>query len=434
MTLPPGPERLGRFDVLGRLRLLSSMAGDILGFVGQRFERFGDTYHVDEGSGQHLLVTRDPDVIRDVLVTSAGSFRKSGGANDRLKPILGDGLLTADGEVWKRQRRLIQPAFRHRAVAAYAEIMVDEAQQLRFADGAEVDLSQQMMELTLRIVCRALFGHDVSAQTQTVAATMDALRDVTRPRLAPGWLPTPGRARRRRAVAAIDALIAQLVTARRDRGAEEAGTDLLGMLLRAQMPDTAVRDELVTFFLAGHETTSHALTWSLLLLGEHEHELQRVVDELDQVLGERVATPADLRQLVFTERAIQESMRLYPPAFALPRVASAPVVVGPYAMQPGWQIVNWIWHCQRHPDLFEAPASFRPDRFEAPAFPAHAYLPFGAGTRMCVGAGFAQLELRLLLATLLRRYRFEPTGPRPGVSPQVTLAPRGQVPVRVVAR
>ncbi|MEM7789607.1 MAG: cytochrome P450, partial [Bacteroidota bacterium] len=261
MTLA-GPPRSR--NPVTRVRDLLRLVRDPLGTVQERFDAYGDVYAVDEGGGRRLLVTRHPDAIRSVLVTHAGSFQKSGGANDRLKAVLGDGLLVADGEVWRRKRRLVQPAFRAKAIASYAATMVQHAEDVQWSEA--IDLSGEMMRLTLGIVCKALFDHDVRGDTDTVARAMEALREASQPDPWPAFVPTPRRLRARRAMADIDTLIASLVAT---RAPGDGHTDLLALLQAAGLTGRELRDELVTLFLAGHETTSHALTWALWLVAEH---------------------------------------------------------------------------------------------------------------------------------------------------------------------
>lgn len=429
MRTPPGPPRHRRRDILRTARSIRDLLRDPIGFVGGRFAEYGDLYYVDEGGGSHLFITCDPDRIREVLVERATDFQKRGGANDRLVPILGDGLLTADGPAWKEQRRLLQPRFHSRAIAGYGQTMVDHARDVSWGDGEVIDVSDAMMRLTLRIVCKTLFDHDVVGQTDTIAATMDALRRGSAQSLLPDWVPTPGRIRTRRAVADIDALIERLVAERRRDGLRD---DLLSMLLDVGLDAQRVRDNLVTLFLAGHETTSHALSWTWWLLATHPEAEARLHRELADVLGDREPTMDD--PLPWTDAVIQESMRLFPPAYAIPRVARVDTELGGYELPAGSQVVSWVWHCHRGRSFEDADA-FRPERFLDPAFPKHAYLPFGSGSRMCIGAGFARMELRLLLASLARRYRLrsEP-GQQVEPLPRVTLSPKGGLPLRVERR
>jgi len=431
VAYPPGPKRHRRRSILRTLWSTRRLLQDPIGFVGSRFDQYGDVYHVDEGGGSHLYIARDPDFIREVLVTNTASFRKGGGANDRLRPILGNGLVTSDGEIWKRQRKLMQPAFHRKTIATYAQHITDHANRIDWSDGQTSDIDHEMMALTLKIVCKTLFDHDVHDETDEVAAAMEALRMGVQPEFLPGWVPTPRRRRLKAAKVGLDALIDKLVETRKREGLRG---DLLSLLLDVEggMSHQQLRDELVTLFLAGHETTSHALTWTWHLLSKHPEVESQLHEELDRVLGGRTPTVADLAELKWTDRVINESMRVFPPVYAVARVASQPVDIAGWHLEEGAQVVCWIYHCHHNANVFEEPEVFRPERFDNPAFPKHAYLPFGSGARMCIGAGFAALELRLLLASLAQRYRLERVDDRPVVlHPRVTLSPRNGLPMRI---
>ena len=419
---PPGPPARRWYAPHRAVRDLTRLLRDPIGYVAHRFEEHGPTYHVDEGGGGHLYVSRDPALIRQVLVEQPTAWRKRGGANDQLVPILGEGLLTADGAAWKEARRKLQPGFRAKAIASYGQRMVGCAQSVPWHDGKSTDVSADMMALTLDIVCRCLFAHDIEADQQVVQATMQALNEAVSAPPLPGWLPTPWRRQRRQAVAAIDALIEGLVAHRAEQG---LGDDLLSMLLAAELPPQAVRDQLVTFFLAGHETTSHALSWAWWLLSRHPEVEARLHAEVDALPGDPDASTA----LPYTDAVAMEALRLFPPAYALPRVAVEDTTLGAFDAPAGTQVVLWVWHAHRDPDVFDEPEAFRPERF-LEGKPPQSFVPFGAGTRMCIGAGFARLELRLILATLARRWRLA-SEPGQVVEPiaRVTLAPKGGLPM-----
>ena len=429
IAYPPGPRPHRRRSILRTIWSTRRLIADPFGFVGSRFDQYGDTYHVDEGGGSHLYVTRDPDFIRDVLVTCTSAFKKQGGANDRLRPVLGNGLVTSDGELWKRQRKLMQPAFHRKTIATYAEHITAHADRVDWPDGGQIDVDSEMMSLTLKIVCKTLFDHDVETDTDEVAAAMEALRMGVQPELLPAWVPTPRRRRMGRAMAGLDRIIDELVARRKQEGLR---SDLLSLLLDVEggMSHQQLRDELVTLFLAGHETTSHAMTWTWYLLSQHPEVEERLHAEVDRVLGGRAPTVADLPDLPWTDAVIHESMRIYPPVYAVARVASEPVEVGGWQLEAGAQVLCWIYHCHHNPKVFEEPEAFRPERFQAPTFPKHAYIPFGSGARMCIGAGFAALELRLLLANLSQRYTMSlVNGHRVSLHPRVTLSPRNGMPM-----
>jgi cytochrome P450 len=398
-----------------------------LAFVGERFDAYGDTYRVDEGGGRTLFVTRDAGLFRNVLVENPKDWRKRGGANDRLIPILGDGLLTADGDVWKAARQKLQPGFRSAVIDGFADTILEGAQAVPWQDGETRDVGADMMRLTLSIVCRSLFHHDPSQDMAVIEDTMASLHEAMDDLPLPQWVPTPARRRTARALQRLDEMMYGLI---RERRSQPGRTDLLSMLLEAGFDDRQVRDQLVTFFLAGHETTSHTLSWCWWLLSQHPKAALRVQEEADGVIEPMsAATP-----LPYTQAVIAESMRLFPPAYAIPRVAERDTTLGPWAVKAGTQVVLWVWHLHRHDQNFHDPEQFRPERFLSTSNPA-AYHPFGAGTRMCIGASFARLELRLLIAALSKHWHLSATPGHTAIpAPGVTLAPRGGMPMRVTSR
>ncbi|MDO9016018.1 MAG: cytochrome P450 [Deltaproteobacteria bacterium] len=418
---------------------------DPLGAVAGRFARFGDLYRVQTRDGA-LFVLRHPDHLRDVLVTHAAKYTKTHSAFRQLARVLGDGLLTSDGAAWQRQRRMVQPAFSRARMESYADAMVAEAARTvgGWRDGEARDVSVDMMELTLRVVGRTLFGHDASGDVGDVAAAMRDFQEiVSRPDLLPAWVPSPSRRRLARAVATLDRIIHDMI-AKRQGGA--AGDDLLQMLVDAtdaegdggRMSLQEVRDQLVTLFLAGHETTSHALTWTLYLLSQNPGAEAALHAELDAVLGDRLPTLADLDAMPYTEQVIKESMRLYPPVYMVARQAAEDTEIGGHPVPKGSEVVLWIYMTHRDPRWFPDHAAFRPERF-APeaeaALPRLAWLPFGAGPRACIGRGFAMMEAKLLLAVMARRHRLSLVpGHRVEVLPRVTLMPKHGMRMTVHAR
>lgn len=434
-ALPPGPA------FHGRLSYLSQQAGflfDSFGVVAGRFARYGDLYHV-KSDGPGLFVVRHPDHLRDVLVTHASKYTKTHSAFRQLATVLGDGLLNSDGDAWRRQRRLVQPAFSKQRLESYAVAMADEARRAvdGWRDGETREVSRDMMELTLRVVNRTLFGHDVSGDVGDVSDAMRTFQSVlSRPDLLPAWMPSPWRARTERAVATLDRIIYGMIDRRRADGPPSGPVDLLQMLVTAKddegdgggLSRQEMRDQLVTLFLAGHETTSHALTWTLYLLSQNPSAESALHAELDAVLQGRAPTVADLDALPWTEQVIKESMRLYPPVYMVARQAAEDTVIGEYRIPRGSEVVLWIYHTHRDPRWFPDHASFRPERFapeEEAKLPRLAWVPFGAGPRACVGKAFAMIEAKLLLATIAQRFRLELAPNHPvEVLPRVTLVPK----------
>jgi cytochrome P450 len=432
---PPGPRI--RKGILANLRYYAAFAVDPLGVVDGRFRQYGDLYW-SESSGGALLVLKHPDHIREVLATRASSFTKEHTAFASLSRVLGSGLLTTDGDTWKRQRRMVQPAFAPSRLTAYAKVMVEES--LRTATSWRAagprEISDEMTSLTLRIVSRTLFGHDVpDADIRAIGDAMKSFqRSLARPDVLPAWLPTPGRRGLDRALATLDAIVYGLIEARRASRTVQARADLLDMLVSAADEDGGtlsvkeVRDHLVTLFLAGHETTSNALTWTWACLAENPECERALHAELDAVLDGRPPELADLERLPYTEQVISEAMRLYPPVYLIARRASEDTEVGGYPIPRGTEVVIWVYMAHRDPRFFPDPGAFRPERFtkeRVAELPTHAYLPFGGGPRACIGKTFATMEARLILATLAQSHRVAlASGQSLAVKPRITLTPK----------
>ncbi|HET6336461.1 MAG TPA: cytochrome P450 [Polyangiales bacterium] len=445
---PDGPGRRSRLQrIYSGLQLLN----DPFGTVMRRFKRYGDVYWVDQPDGRPLYVIRHPDHIKDVLVTNAAAFDKQHVAFHRLSRVLGDALLTSDGERWRRQRRLVQPAFARSRLVQYSAAMVEEAalsaEQLA-RGGTAVDVSLAFNQLTLRIVSRTLFGQGVDERGDTQRAMLDLNHWFGTPDFVTRFV--PGRAARyERVISTLDGIIEGLIANKRaaqpvEAQPAEASTDLLSALMTARDEDgehlepRELRDQLLTLYLAGHETTSHALTWTLYLLSQNPDVAARLADEHARVLGGRLPTFEDVAALTYTEQVIKEALRLYPPAFILPRSTREATMVGPYQLPKDSDVVIWIYVVHRDPRWYPEPNEFRPERFEPQAEaarPKYAYLPFGAGQRACIGQMFAMLEAQLILATLLPKLSFEFAGKRrPRLRTGLTLAPKGGLPMLVRKR
>jgi cytochrome P450 len=412
---------------------------DPLAFFSNMAQQYGDLAYL-RMAGEHLFVASNPAVIRDVLVTHNQNFHKSRGL-ERIKILLGEGLLTSEDAFHLRQRRLMQPAFHRERIAAYASTMVAYADRVRGAwkPGAPVDMALEMSRLTLLIVGKTLFDADVESQARDVGEAMSGLMDSFWTLMLPFGqtiqrLPIPHIRRGRKARERLDAIIYGMIRERRtnlgDRG------DLLSMLLMAQddedkgrgMTDRQIRDEAMTIFLAGHETTANALTWTWYLLSQSPEVERRLHEEIDRVLDGRLPSVADVERLPYTARVITESMRLYPPAWLVGRRAVNEYSIGPYYVPPRSIIVMSQWIVHRDPRYYVAPERFDPDRWTSEfkaALPRFAYFPFGGGPRQCIGESFAWMELVLLVATLAQQWRFELV-PGHQVVPQaaVTLRPK----------
>ena len=385
---------------------------------------------------QDFYLLDDPELIRDLLVTNGRDFVKSRGA-ESLKRLLGEGLLTSEEPLHMRQRRLVQPAFHRERVAGYAATMVAEAQSTadELAGGETIDMMRTMMALTLGIAAKTLFGSDISGEAATVYEALSTAIELVPTTLGPlgplkERLPLPDNFRFARARATLDRVIFAMIAARRDAPSDRG--DLLSTLLLAQdeeahgMSDAQVRDEVMTIFIAGHETTALALTWSWYLLSQHEAVERRLHAEIDAVLGTRAATLDDLPNLPFTTAVVREALRLYPPAWILGRRAIRDVTIGGYTLRKGVVAFASPYITHRNPRWFPDPDAFRPERWAAlEDLPKFAYFPFGGGTRVCIGETFAWTEAVLALATLAQRWSFSLVpGTKIALVPLVTIRPK----------
>jgi cytochrome P450 len=395
-----------------------------------------------------VYIVTDADIAHEVLVEQAGSFKKSAGLQF-LKPLLGEGLLTAEGTPHKRHRKLLSPAFAPKRLAGYGEMMVHETNRQidRWRAGDRVDVSEEMMQMTLAIAGRTLFSADIRSDASKVAhglelgmrAQVESLRSPIR--LGYDW-PLPRHLRMRRAVKMLDEVVYRLIREGRARGTD-AG-DVLSMLLLARdeedgtgLSDQQVRDEVMTLLLAGHETTANALTWTWWELSRSPSVLARLVEEIDRVIERRKVTADDLPQMPWNLAVVEEAMRMHPPAYMTGRETTEAVTIGGHRMPPGSIVAINIRGIHRRPDYFPAPDEFSPARMlpdVKKSRPRHHYLPFGAGPRVCIGSHFALLEAQLALATMVQRARLRPIPIRIEAEPLVTLRPRGGLPAIVEIR
>lgn len=438
VSRPPGP----RSRVPGRI--LVAFRRDTLAFLERAKREHGDVAFWQAGPVSFALLSH-PDLIKDVLVTRQAKFIKSRGLQ-RAKRFLGEGLLTVEGDVHRRQRRMSQPAFHRERVASYGTSMVEYAERARdrFRDGERADLSHEMMRLTLAVVGRTLFGSDVDGEADEIDEAFTLIMGQFQRLLMPfseylDRLPLPANKRIERAVARLDATIYRMIAERRASG--ELGDDLLSMLLAARdeegdgagMSDRQLRDEAMTIFLAGHETTANALTWTWYLLSQHPEVERLLHDEVDRVLGGRAATVADLGELKYCESVFAEAMRLYPPAWAVGRQALEDFAAGEFVVPAGTMVLMSQWVVHRDERFWPDPQRFDPERWtpEARASrPKFAYFPFGGGARVCIGEPFAWMEGVLLLATIAQQWRFElASDARVEPQPLITLRPRYGMPM-----
>ena len=431
ITRPPGPEPhflIGNFP-LGRPDPLAV-------FTGWARE-FGDIFYYRAG-WIHVYFLNSPELIESVLVTNQQNFRK-----DRViqnsRWFLGQGLLTSEGGEWLRQRRLSQPAFHRERLALYARIINGCAEEMldSWKDGENRDVHQEMMQLTLRVVAKVLFSVDVKNESKEVAAALNLLMKHSSGAriLLPPWvryLPLPFLIRVRRAVRQLDEVVYRIIRER--RRSENDNGDLLSMLMSARdedgsrMTDRQLRDEVMTFLLAGHETTALSLSWAWYLLSGNQAVAVKLHEELARVLDGKNPSFEDLPRLCYTGAVVKESVRLYPPAWSLARTAAEDFEIGGYLVPAGSNVVMSQWIMHRDPRFFPSPEQFDPGRWfeeHTQRLPRFAYFPFGGGPRYCVGASFAMMEATLLLAAIAQRFRLRMVpGHKVVPLPSITLRPK----------
>ncbi|MFB6220669.1 MAG: cytochrome P450 [Halolamina sp.] len=446
---PPGPDG---WPVVGSF---PAYASDAFAFKTRLAREYGPLAFYTS-LGREFYQPNDPDLVEEVLVHRNEQFSKGELFHSILDPVTGDGLLTAEGEQWRRQRHMVNPAFHPDRIAEYSEVMVAEtaAAMDDWADGETVDVHGEMMSLTLDIVAKTLFGTDIGDRAAIVGDSMDTVMErVESPvsSLLPAAAPTPGNREFTHAVDAIDAVADEIIRERRagEGGVEtgpagEASDDVLSALLAARdesgetMDAALVRDEVRTLLLAGHETTALALTFTLFCLAQTPPAEERLVAELDDVLGDDRPTMADAPRLGYTEQVVEESMRLYPPVHGILRQAKADVELGGYTVPEGATVSLNQWTLHRDPRFYDDPMAFRPERWSdemRESLPRFAYFPFGGGPRRCVGDRFAKLEAKLVLATLYRDYHFELVSePKLSLAPSITTRPTEPVEMRIHER
>lgn len=439
--LPPGPK--------GTL-----LGGSVRRFTARRLDFFtditreyGDLASFRFGP-KRIFLASHPDLIEQVLVTDAKHYIKHFGAR-MYTPVLGNGLVTSEGEFWLRQRRLSQPAFLKQRVNSYAPLMAELTDRMlnAWVPGTAVDVHFEFSTLTSVIALKTLFDLDDPGDrerfTDSLRTAFALMSDRFRnPFRLPGWFPTPANLKLNRAVKDLNAVVDGFIAQGRKRGG--SGTDLLSRLVAAQdtdgtrMTDRQLRDEMMTLYLAGHETTALTLTWSWYLLSQHPEAERKLVDEWRRVLNGRTPTPDDLPNLPYTEAVITEAMRVYPPVYLIGREATTDLALGGYQVKKGYTVFMSQWVSHRDPRYFPEPEAFRPERWEdglAKRLPKYAYYPFGGGPRVCIGNTFALLEAALILAAVGQRYRFtlDPDA-EIDVNPQITLLPKHGIPATLTPR
>jgi cytochrome P450 len=443
---PPGPK-----DWLFGLTFVAHFRRRPLHFLTELARTHGDVVYFRVGPARSYLVNH-PDLIREVLVTRARNFRKLERQKRVFRKIDGNGLINSEGEFWLRQRRLMQPAFQSRRLARYAQVVVDCARRRLEAwpDRAVVNLEDEMTQLSLEVITRTLFGVELAGEAARLAEVTEVLRETIMREFVtlfplPDWLPLPHKRRLRWAIRTLDGFIRNVI--RQRRATREDQGDLLSMLLLAVdeegdgrgMSDEQARDEAMTLFNGGHDSTSAGLSWACYLLARHPDVQARLVEEVETVLGNGSASYADLPRLRYMQMVVKETLRLYPPTWVLmTREAVDDVELGGYVIPRGGWVNLSPYVTQRDPRWFPEPERFDPERFvpgRVEQLPEYAYFPFGGGPHVCIGNVFAMMEMTMIVATLVQRFHLQLAGSRE-VEPElrVALRPKGGLPMTLSRR
>lgn len=442
-AIPEGARLAPMPKTSGPLGHVGNMRRDALRFFLESRNQFGDVVRLRLGPMTAHLVAH-PEHVRHVVQEGHRIYTKNTRGYEKMKLILGLGLLTSDGEFWLRQRRIAQPAFHRERIEAFAGAMVRAADDMLdswapYAErGEALDVHVEMNRVALRIVSETLLGRDVSSEATVIGRALAYVLEDINDRIQSMWdlpLAVPTRRNRlfRQHRAALDRVVREMIEERRKR--DSAGTDLLGLLMDSRdeetgerMTDEQLRDEVMTMFLAGHETTANGLAWTLYLLSKNPHAARRLREEVDTVLGDRAPAIADLPKLQWTSMVIKEGLRLYPPAWLIARSPSDDDEIGGYFVPKGSLVFVSPYVTHRHPEVWEDPEGFDPERF-APEreaqLPRFAYFPFAGGPRQCIGNRFAMVEAQLVMARIAQRYRLDLVPGHPVIpEPTVTLRPR----------
>lgn len=438
----PGPNGLPflgmaleiRKDPLGTLQRMAREYGDIVGFQALGMPR--------------VLLSR-PEYVQQLLVLDHAKLHKSPLTKMAVGPLLGQGLLISEGDFWRRQRRLAQPAFHRARTNAYSPVMVECALEhaKQWCGGETRNIAEEMMKVTLEVAVRTLFGTSLASDSENIGrATTFLMRyHLSRARTpwrVPAFLPTAANRRAERERRLLDSMVYRIISERKKE--TQPRNDLLTLLMAAmhedgtQMTESQLRDEIMTLFLAGHETTALSLSWTWYLLGENPAAEARLHEELHTVLGGRPADVGDLEKLPYLNAVVNEGLRLYPPAHMMARTNVEPVRFGEYEIPPGRTILASQWILQRDVRFFEEPEKFVPERWLdglMERLPAGVYFPFGDGPRRCIGQGFALLETALVIAAIAQKFQFHLVPGHPVVpEPLVTLRPKYGIRMRIMKR
>ncbi|WP_396611170.1 cytochrome P450 [Haloferax sp. S1W] len=423
-------------------------ADDPLEFITDVAREYGPVAEYNIG-GISFYQLSDPELVEHVLVQENQKYIKGELFQESLGTVLGEGLLTSEGEFWRQQRHLMQPSFLPQMLERYSKIMVEYTERMlsSWEDGETRDIHEDMMSLTVEIAAKTLFDVDIREEESAVGEALETVMDYSsvsmrRPVDVPQWVPTPLNRRYKQALSDLTEVVGRIVNDHRDGDLDPESNDIVSLLLTFRdddgnpLPDEQIRDELVTILLAGHETTALALTYTLHLLGTNQEQADTLREELDSVLDGDSPTFADLNDLTYTEQVITEGMRIYPPVWELVREAAEPDTVDGYHIKPGQTVTTQQWVIHRDPRFYDDPLEFRPSRWTSEFkrdLPKFAYFPFGGGPRRCIGDRFALLEARLALATIAQSWTVDPTHELE-FDPSITLRPEGSVEMVVSRR
>ena len=452
-SAPIAPKEIPQTKGWPLLGSLPQLAKDPFAFAAQARETYGDIYTLNLGLSK-VVILNHPRHAQHILRDNARNYHKGGPLWDAVRDMLGNGLVVSEGDFWLRQRRMMQPQFHRQRIAALNTLMVEaiagvlDTWQTAANSGEDFDIAPAFDRVTMSVILRTMFGTglnademDEAAEAMTIGLNYIMQGTVTHP--LPDWLPLPGKKRYQEAMARFDEIVYRIIgECRRGEGEEN---HLLAMMLDVVdaetgegMTDQQLRDEVATLFLAGYETTSITLSWAMYHLGQNPEMMTKLKAEVDEVLGDRWPTMADLRNLSYTKMVIEESMRLCPPSFWLPRTALEDDEIDGYHIPAGTNVVSLTYMYHHHPEEWENPGEFNPERF-TPKNSANrhkfAFVPFGAGQRMCIGRDFAMMEGQLALAMVMQRFGVTAV---PGhiTTPQLssTLRPKGGVMVNLTKR
>ncbi|MBM4765226.1 cytochrome P450 [Bacillus sp. B15-48] len=429
---------------------LTSFQQDPLMFMRTLSRDYGPIVRFRLGPFQKVILLSDPELIKEVLVTKQRSFVKSKDVQ-ALKPLVGEGLLTSEKDVHMQQRRLIQPAFKKTHIHAYAQDMIDTTNDYmrKWENMEEVNATDDMMNIALGIICKTMFSMNFKEGNDLIGNAVENANRLSVKRMRaifplPLWVPTRTNREFKKTAQALDEVLFKMIENRRQNNTN--AEDLLGMLMSARddeegvsMSDHQLRDELMTIFLAGHETTANGLAWTLFLLSQHPEVEAKLFAEIDAIIGESAVKPEHFDKLTYTQNIVWESLRLFPPAYVIGRQVNETVKIGKYLLNKGEMVLMSQYVMHRHPNYFKLPDEFRPERFEQNfmrTLPPYAYFPFGGGPRVCIGNHFAFMEMVLVLACIAKRYRLRLIPGHEKIKPQplITLRPKPRLRMIIAER